>query len=259
MRSLWLRPFGQHHVPDLPVKREVTAEQDAGFLSKLWFAWISPLMTIGYRRHLERNDIWTVTDARLMDTLQPSLHAAFRKRVLARNRLPLLWALYEVFKFGFWLGAVSQFVVSTPQVMTPFTLRFLIEWVQHVYPDGHDTRGSTPVAAGIGYVLGIAVLQMLQTFASSQFYYQGMLLSGQTRSVLIAMTFSKSLRLSNRAKAGGQTGSDGSGPYDGIPSRVHEKGWSNGRVMSLVSNDTAPSDIRDETAGGKPKSYQHSH
>ncbi|TXC00650.1 hypothetical protein FocTR4_00008179, partial [Fusarium oxysporum f. sp. cubense] len=144
---------------------------------------------IGYRRHLERNDIWTVTDARLMDTLQPSLHAAFRKRVLARNRLPLLWALYEVFKFGFWLGAVSQFVVSTPQVMTPFTLRFLIEWVQHVYPDGHDTRGSTPVAAGIGYVLGIAVLQMLQTFASSQFYYQGMLLSGQTRSVLIAMTF----------------------------------------------------------------------
>ncbi|WKT45027.1 hypothetical protein QSH57_009880 [Fusarium oxysporum f. sp. vasinfectum] len=151
--------------------------------------------------------------------------------------------LYEVFKFDFWLGAVSQFVVSTPQVMTPFTLRFLIEWVQHVYPDGHDTRGSTPVAAGIGYVLGIAVLQMLQTFASSQFYYRGMLLGGQTRSVL----------------AGGQTGSEGSGPYDGIPCRVDEKGWSNGRVMSLVSNDTARSDIRDETAGGKPKSYQHSH
>ncbi|KAJ0140850.1 FAD-dependent monooxygenase azaH [Fusarium oxysporum f. sp. albedinis] len=46
MRSRWLRPFGQHHVPDIPVKREVTAEQDAGFLSKLWFAWISPLMTV---------------------------------------------------------------------------------------------------------------------------------------------------------------------------------------------------------------------
>ncbi|KAK2479042.1 hypothetical protein BFJ66_g10558 [Fusarium oxysporum f. sp. cepae] len=194
-----------------------------------------------------------------MDTLQPSLHAAFRKRVLARNRLPLLWALYEVFKFDFWLGAVSQFVVSTLQVMTPFTLRFLIEWVQHVYPDGHDTRGSTPVAAGIGYVLGIAVLQMLHTFALSQFYYRGMLPGGQTRSVLIAMAFNKSLRLPNKAKAGGQTGSEGSGPYDGIPSRVDEKGWSNGRVMSLVSDDTARSDISDETAGGKPKSYQHSH
>ncbi|KAF4417156.1 multidrug resistance-associated [Fusarium acutatum] len=191
MRSRWLRPFGQNHVPDIPEKREVTAEQDAGFLSKLWFAWLSPLMTIGYRRHLERNDIWTVSDARLMDTLQPSLDTAFRKRVLARNRLPLLWALYEVFKFDFWLGAVSQFVVSTLQVMTPFTLRFLIEWVQHAYPDGHDTRGSKPVAVGIG------------------------------------------------AKAGGQTGSEGSSPYDDIPCRVDEKGWSNGRVMSLVSNDTA--------------------
>ncbi|KAH7481238.1 hypothetical protein FOMA001_g8682 [Fusarium oxysporum f. sp. matthiolae] len=159
------------------------------------------MVYIGYRRHLELNDIWTVSDARLMDTLQPSLHAAFRKRVLARNRLPLLWALYEVFKFNFWLGAVSQFVVSTLQVMTPFTLRFLIEWVQHVYPDGHDTRGSTPVAAGIGYVLGIAVLQMLHTFALSQFYYRGMLPGGQTRSVLIAMAFNKSLRLPNKAKA----------------------------------------------------------
>ncbi|KAF5542236.1 ABC transporter [Fusarium mexicanum] len=239
MRSRWPRPFGQHHVPDIPEKREVTAEQDAGFLSKLWFAWLSPLMTIGYRRHLERNDIWTVSDARLMDTLQPSLDAAFRKRVLARNRLPLLWALYEVFKFDFWLGAVSQFVVSTLQVMTPFTLRFLIEWVQHAYPDGHDTRGSKPVAVGIGYVIGIAILQMLQTFASSQFYYRGMLLGGQTRSVLIAMAFNKSLKLSNRAKAGGQTGSEGSGPYNDVPCRVDEKGWSNGRVMSLVSNDTA--------------------
>ncbi|KAF5570908.1 ABC transporter [Fusarium phyllophilum] len=223
MRSRWLRPFGRHHVPDIPDKREVTAEQDAGFLSKLWFAWLSPLMTIGYRRHLERNDIWIVSDARLMDTLQPSLDAAFRKRVLARNRLPLLWALYEVFKFDFWLGAISQCVVSTLQVMTPFTLRFLIEWVQHTYPDGHDTRGSRPVAVGIGYVIGIAILQMLQTFASSQFYYRGMLLGGQTRSVLIAMAFR----------------SEGEGPYDDVPCRVDEKGWSNGRVMSLVSNDTA--------------------
>jgi ATP-binding cassette, subfamily C (CFTR/MRP), member 1 len=174
-----------------------------------------------------------------MDTLQPSLDAAFRRRVLARTRLPLLWALYEVFKFDFWLGAVSQFLVSTLQVMTPFTLRFLIEWVQHAYPDGHDTRGSTSVSAGIGYVLGIAVLQMLQTFASSQFYYRGMLLGGQTRSALIAMAFNKSLKLSNRAKAGGQIGSEVSGPYGDIPCWTDEKGWSNGRVMSLVSNDTA--------------------
>ncbi|CZR43506.1 uncharacterized protein FPRO_07577 [Fusarium proliferatum ET1] len=190
---------------------------------------------------IPEHELRTVSDARLMDTLQPSLDTAFRKRVVARNRLPLLWALYEVFKFDFWLGAVSQFVVSTLQVMTPFTLRFLIEWVQHAYPDGHDTRGSKPVAVGVGYVIGIAILQMLQTFASSQFYYRGMLLGGQTRSVLIAMAFNKSLKLSNRAKAGGQTGSEGSGPgsYGDVPCRVDEKGWSNGRVMSLVSNDTA--------------------
>ncbi|KAH7164817.1 ABC transporter type 1, transmembrane domain-containing protein [Fusarium sp. MPI-SDFR-AT-0072] len=66
-----------------------------------------------------------------------------------------------------------------------------------------------------------------------------MLLGRQTRSILMAMAFNKSLRLSNRAKTGDQTGSEGSGPYDGIPCRVDEKGWSNGGVMSRVSNDTA--------------------
>ncbi|KAF4994488.1 hypothetical protein FGRMN_5758 [Fusarium graminum] len=238
MPSQWPRPFGRRHVPDIPEERKVTAEQDAGFFSKLWFAWLSPLMTIGYRRHLERNDIWTVSDARLMDTLQPTLHAAFRRRVLSQKRLPLLWALYEVFKFDFWLGALSQFVVSTLQVMTPFTLRFLIQWVQGAYPDGYNTHSSTSVSAGIGYVLGIAALQMLQTFASSQFYYRGMLLGGQTRSALIAMAFNKSLKLSNRAKAGGQIAASETN-NDGIAYRTDEKGWSNGRVMSLVSNDTA--------------------
>lgn len=174
-----------------------------------------------------------------MVTLQSQLHDSFRRRVLARNRLPLLWALYEVFKFDFWLGAFSQFVVSTLQVMTPFTLRWLIEWAQRAYYPVDGILKPSSIAVGMGYVIGIAVMQMLQNFASSQFYYRGMLLGGQSRSTLISLAFSKSLKLSNRAKAGGEPGRETPGSYGGIPWRVDAKGWSNGRMMNLISNDTA--------------------
>jgi len=123
--------------------------------------------------------------------------------------------------------------------MTPFTLRWLIQWAQSAYHPADGTRRSTSIAAGMGYVVGIALMQMLQNFASSQFYYRGMLLGGQSRSTLIALTFSKSLKLSNRAKAGGKPGRDAPGPYGSISWRADAKGWSNGRVMNLISNDTA--------------------
>ena len=158
---------------------------------------------------------------------------------MARSRLPLLWALYDISKFDFWHAAFSQFVVSTLQVTTPFTLRWLIQWVQSAYFPSNATHGPSSVGVGIGYVIGITFMQMLQNFASSQFYYRSMLLGGQSRSTIIALAFSKSLKTSNRAKAGGEPGGEARGAYNSVPWRTDAKGWSNGRVMNLISTDTA--------------------
>lgn len=168
--------------------------------------------------------------------LEPRLHDSFIGKYTARMRWPLLRALYDIFKFDFWLGALCQFWVATLQVLTPFTLRFLINWVQLAYYPVDGVPVSSSVATGIGYVIGISAMQILQNFASTQFYYRGTLLGGQIRSALIALAFSKSLKLSSRAKAGGKPET---GEADTSLWRADAKGWSNGRVMNLISTDTA--------------------
>lgn len=46
MSRRWLKPLGGQKVPDIPAERKVSPEQDAGFWSKIWFAWLSPLMDV---------------------------------------------------------------------------------------------------------------------------------------------------------------------------------------------------------------------
>lgn len=109
-------------------------------------------------------------------------------------------------------------------IFAPFTIRYLIAFAQTATPgDG--------VGEGIGLLVGIVVMQILQSLGNSHWIYQSMIVGGQTRSALISALFAKSFRLSNRARAGG-----GGGGGDDTSSS--SPGWSNGRIMNLMSNDT---------------------
>jgi ABC-type multidrug transport system fused ATPase/permease subunit len=110
--------------------------------------------------------------------------------------------------------------------MAPFLLRYLIAFAKQAYDAGlglGDHEAMPPVAGGMGYVIGISAMQVIQSFALSHFYYRGMLMGGGGRAAMIALAFDKSLRLSARAKAGG----------------ADCEGWSNGRIMNLIATDAA--------------------
>jgi ABC-type multidrug transport system fused ATPase/permease subunit len=120
--------------------------------------------------------------------------------------------------------------------MSPFMLRYLITYAKNAYSAvQNDQSTAPPVAEGMGYVIGIAAMQVIQSFALSHFYYRGMLMGGAGRSAMIALAFDKSLRLSTRAKAGGRE----TGEQDTSESRVDPEGWSNGRIMNLIATDAA--------------------
>jgi ABC-type dipeptide/oligopeptide/nickel transport system ATPase component len=78
-------------------------------------------------------------------------------------------------------------------------------------------------------MLGILGMQILQSLGDMHFLYWSMVVGGQTRSVLISAIFEKSLQLSMREKVGA-IGKSNSGS--------ESKGWTNGHIMNLMSNDT---------------------
>ena len=181
--------------------------------------------------------------------------------------------MHETFKFEFWVGGFCQLFASIFQVMSPFTLRYLISFANQAYSASQRHTAMPKIAHGIGLVIGITLMQMLQSLGTNHFIYRGQMVGGQSRAVLITAIFEKTMRISGRAKAGGKAIDDGSmqEKADGLKDEARSKenfvqrmmnkkfqpkggpqvtpdkgqgiagdgaGWGNGRVMNLMSVDT---------------------
>jgi len=104
----------------------------------------------------------------------------------------------------------------------------------------------------VGLACGITVIQQLISVGVTQFIYNGMMVGGQARGGIIGMIFDKSLKISGRARAGGDAATAFTmatarqqGKEDKKGRRTKEKqgkeeevGWSNGRVVNLMGTDS---------------------
>ncbi|KAI2779477.1 ATP-binding cassette transporter protein YOR1-like protein [Daldinia loculata] len=247
-------PLRWGSIPPVPKERQVSREYKASFWSKLTFQWMAPMMDVGYKRPLEQDDLWLVNPNRKADRMTGKARESFERRKNNGDKYPLLWALHETFFWEFWVGGFCQLCSSIFQVMSPFTLRYLIEFAQEAW-DASQTGSPPPqIGAGIGLVIGVTAMQILQSLGVNHFIYRGMMIGGQTRAVLISLIFEKSMVLSGRARAGGKEGVDNS-TENGQGEKGKEKsekdikgdkagisgdgtGWSNGKIVNLMSVDT---------------------
>lgn len=236
-------------------------------------------MQVGYQRPLESNDIWLVNPERSLDVLEQKFNVEFQKHVAAGSRRPLLVALLRTFKKEFLLGAFCQLMSTIAMTVSPFLLRFLISFATEAF-NAKETGGHGPnIGYGVGLVVIITALQILMTFSINHFMYWGMTVGGEARAVLMSMIFAKSLRISGRAKAGGyvlprpsnaKPGSEDEKRYKkaltkskGTNDKKNESysrpandtdGWSNGRIVNLMSTDT----YRIDQASGMIRKYDSS-
>lgn len=144
--------------------------------------------------------------------------------------------------------------------MSPFTLRYLIQFSQDAYVASQ--RGDPPphIGAGVGLVIGVTAMQLLQSMGVNHFIYRGMMIGGQVRGILIGTIFEKSMIISGRARAGGEKAKNPSEESLGEKGEGQEKkdekkskkkdkkakgppindgtGWNNGKIVNLMSVDT---------------------
>jgi len=213
-------------------------------------------------RPLEHNDIWTVNPDRSVDVMAERLRTAFKRRREEGGKRPLLGALYDTFKREFIIGGLCQLLASVVQSVAPFVLRYLISFALKAYIAQATNQPQPNLGEGFGLVVGITVMQFTQSLATNHFMYRGMMVGGQARAVLIAVIFDKAMKLSGRAKAGGQEyvrapppevkpGSEAEKKwYQKILNKKQKEatkgsevsgdgqGWGNGRIINLMSTDT---------------------
>ncbi|KAJ8122554.1 hypothetical protein ONZ43_g1280 [Nemania bipapillata] len=246
-------------IPPVPKEKQESREATAGFFSRLTFQWMAPLMNVGYKRPLEHGDLWKVNPKRAADLMATKCSEAFQRRVKNGDKYPLLWAVHETFFWEFWAGGLCQLVASIFQVLSPFVLRFLIAFAQDAWNNKQNGQPPPPIGRGIGLVLGVTFMQIFQSLGTNHFIYRGMMIGGQVRAVLISLIFEKSMVISGRAKAGGKATTSDTSEGKAEDGRKDDKkdekpqadniagksgvagdgvGWSNGRVVNLMSVDT---------------------
>jgi ABC-type multidrug transport system fused ATPase/permease subunit len=256
-----LNPLRLQKIPPVPTERSVSHEHGASIFSIISFQWMSPLMKVGYLRPLELQDIWTVNPDRAVDVLSGRLDAALEKRTESGINRPLLWALYDTFRFEFLLGGICQLFSSLLLVFAPYLTRYLIAFATEAYVAQKAGHPVPHIGKGMGFVVGITCMQALQSLCTNQFLYRGQVVGGQIRAVLISHIFNKAMKLSGRAKAGGQATpgeakaleatkdallkSEEKGkkqkPDNALPApggvAGDGRGWNNGRITALMSID----------------------
>ncbi|KAK4561111.1 ATP-binding cassette transporter yor1 [Recurvomyces mirabilis] len=255
-----INPLKKKNLPPIPTERAQNREYTASFLSKVYFQWMAPLMSVGYQRPLELNDIWHVNPNRSVDVLQPRLMENFQKRKETGSKNALPMALYDTFKKEFIIGGACQLTAACMQVLSPFTMKYLISYAGQSYAAAHGEGPKPDIGRGVGLVVGITCMQLIQSLCTNHFIYRGMTVGGQARGALIAIIFDKAMKLSGRAKAGGKARDAQPELPTGIkPGSKEEKkywakklketkgkngvsgdgeGWSNGRIVNLMSTDT---------------------
>jgi len=196
--------FLKNNPPPIPKERDVCPEYTASFFSRLSWQWMQPLMRVGYKRPLEKNDIWKVNPDRSAEVLAARLEEAFKRRRAEGKERPLLGAMFDTFKWEFIIGGTCQLSASVIQAVAPFVLRYLINFAVRAYVAQRTGAPAPDIGEGIGLVIGITAMQFLQSLATNHFMYRGMMIGGEARGVLIALIFNKAMKLSGRAKAGGE-------------------------------------------------------
>lgn len=218
---------------------------------------------------MEANDIWLVNPDRSISTVEAKFEAELEKRVASGSKQPLLGALYATFKGEFLWGAFCQLWVIIASNASPYILKYLIAFADDAYTAQHSGVAGPSIGRGIGLVFGVTGLQLIMTFAINHWLYWGQTIGGESRAVLMSQIFAKAMRISGRAKAGAVEGAippshikpgsedekkwyqkalpskkpksakDGKPEMPGPPGKDEDSdGWSNGRIVNLMSTDT---------------------
>ncbi|CAH2350232.1 oligomycin resistance ATP-dependent permease Yor1p [[Candida] railenensis] len=216
-------------VPPLPSdeERKFYPQSSANIISKIFFGWVTPIMNVGYKRTLEPDDLYKLTDDIKVDQmtevfyghLRKLVHSSEEKHIALKRKeagdqsertdesdaaymesyeLPktlTIKALFYTFKWQFLTSCLFLCLSNIGNTCNPLLVKKLIQFVED------RTLGlETSVGKGIGYSFGTALLIITGGMLLNHFFYRSTLTGAQAKAVLTKAMLDKSFKLSNESK-----------------------------------------------------------
>uniref|UniRef100_A0A8L8KJ65 ABC-type glutathione-S-conjugate transporter n=1 Tax=Heligmosomoides polygyrus TaxID=6339 RepID=A0A8L8KJ65_HELPZ len=185
------------------VGKQTCPELSTSFLNQITFNWFTGLAVKGYKRPLEREDLWSVNERDRADNLIPQFYHNFRQQFKGRSKIfkathpSVLIPLFQTYKFTFISGALLKLTFDLLQFVAPALLRYLISFIQN-----HDQ----PLWYGISIASGMFLVAVVQSMILHQYFHLMFRLGMNIRSVLTSAVYTKAMNLSNNARKNRTTG-----------------------------------------------------
>ncbi|KAJ4953108.1 hypothetical protein NE237_029940 [Protea cynaroides] len=172
---------------------KVTPFADAGFMSKMSFWWLSPLMRKGREKTLEEEDIPRLSELNTAETCYTLFMEQLNKQKQSNLSTPpsIMWTIVschwkEILISGFF--ALLKIITLSAG---PLLLNAFIQ-----IAEGKE------IFKYEGYILATSlfIAKCLESLSQRQWYFRSRIIGLQIRSLLSAAIYRKQLRLSNAAK-----------------------------------------------------------
>nr|AAL99903.1 ATP-binding cassette protein C13 [Homo sapiens] len=178
--------------------QKCSPEKSASFFSKVTYSWFSRVITLGYKRPLEREDLFELKESDSFCTACPIFEKQWRKEVLrnqerqkvkvscykeAHIKKPsLLYALWNTFKSILIQVALFKVFADILSFTSPLIMKQIIIFCEHSSDFGWN---------GYGYAVALLVVVFLQTLILQQYQRFNMLTSAKVKTAVNGLIYKK--------------------------------------------------------------------
>lgn len=213
----------------IPEESERLIFPKASLVSKLFFWWLVPMMNVGYRRTLQAEDLYRLSEEMrienyvekfeiiLENEVAKSKKRHIRSKCRQRGEKPekssksededledledfvitqftLLWSVTLTFKLRIFLSTLLAVLCLSTFCLNPLLAKKLIAFVEDM-----NSSHSMPVGPGIGYAIGMFLMLLLLNFFLNHFFYNSACAGFGIKTVLMSKLLSKSFVLDGEA------------------------------------------------------------
>ncbi|XP_015735755.1 multidrug resistance-associated protein 1-like isoform X2 [Coturnix japonica] len=196
--------------------KKCSPEENVSCFSKLTYSWFSRLISIGYKKPLERDDLFELNESDSPYSVGPSFEKQWRKeiqkssagltdsyieRMLFKSRgfykQSLIFPLWQTFKFSLLKVALLKASADILAFMSPQIMKSLIT-VSENHTSSHGSR--------YGYAIALFFVVLSQTLLHQLYQRNNMLTAVKIKTAVVGLIYKKALTLSNSSRRRYTTG-----------------------------------------------------
>ncbi|XP_018420640.1 PREDICTED: multidrug resistance-associated protein 1-like [Nanorana parkeri] len=179
-------------------------ENKVSFISRVTYSWYSRIITLGYRKPLEREDLIDLNEDESSYNIYPAFEKNWRKEIAQQGKkdsssrkTSLLRALWSTFKYSLIYVALMKVMADVLAFTSPQILKQMITFCEK---QSGDSR------TGYMFAVSLLIVTILQTLILQLYQRYNMLTAVKFKTAVIGMIYKKSLNLANSTRRKFTTG-----------------------------------------------------